>query len=172
LTGTVQLKAALEEALRSSGGSLSKLSEAYDEFLLETQQVPTEAWSVLKSVFSDKRLLAKRGIERFLLEMNSDLTKYSAVQLQEFLTILIPSVVDMAHGIAHHATGDFIVRAYPEEIAHRALKSLSRGTAEQKHAAFVGLELLRARLGDTLPAELGEIFEVLVKESDVWQQRD
>jgi hypothetical protein len=134
------------EALRTKKRvTLAPLAEAYDDFILELETVRDDAWHVIISIFSDEELLKLRGLERFLLELNVDLTKYSARQLQELLNLLQSNVSRMDHEIARHAVGDFIARAYPIEIAMKAFERLAEGLPREKHAAFVGLDILLRR---------------------------
>jgi hypothetical protein len=151
--------------------SVARLAEVYDEYLLERDAVDNEAWRLLLDIFKDPILLARPGIEHFLMEMNVDLMKYSAVQLQEFLELLPQSVAMMTRDISRHAAGDFIARAYPPAVALRQLQKLSSLGAREKHAALVGLDVLIRRGEVASLPELQNLHSSLVQSRENWKHK-
>ena len=140
------LSIAFEQELSAPGSrSLRRLGEIYDDYILELERIPEAVWAFYSKLFRTPTVLARRGLEHFLLEMNSDLEKYSAAQLQEFLTILGENISRMEHEIARHAAGDFVARCYPPQIAFRTFQAWSRKHPRDQHAAFVGLDVLKHR---------------------------
>jgi len=151
--------------------SLTALSNAYDEYILELESIPEGAWNVLLGIFSDSTFLGRRGLERFLLEMNVDLPKYSPQQLREFLDVLVTAVSFMSHEIARHAAGDFIARAYSEDVAIRTFKKLASGLPKEKHAAMVGLDVLLRQSDLKQSSAASELLEVLVVSYPEWHAK-
>jgi hypothetical protein len=143
--------------------SLVKLAEQYEEFILEFDRVPQEAWNVVTAVFSHPELLKRRGIDRFLLEMNVDLPKYSGEQLRELLGLLEVNARYMEQDIARHATGDFIARAYPADLALKTLDRFSQGCAREQQVALVGLDVLRHHVEPPLANAVHSLLEKLLR---------
>ncbi|MBB6092021.1 hypothetical protein HNQ60_000867 [Povalibacter uvarum] len=97
----------------------------------------------------------------------SDLPKYSARQLQEFLQILVSNVVHVDEDGGRHAAGDSIARAYPSEVAIKALEKLATGHPRDKHVAFVGLDVLYHRVDpDLLPRVLALHGQLLASQEE------
>ncbi len=149
--------------------SVAKLAAAYDEYLLERDDVDDEAWRFLLDIFQDPILLARPGIEHFLMEMNVDLVKYSPAQLQEFSELLPRSVAMMTRDISRHAAGDFIARAYPPSVALRVLRALSALGAREKHTALVGLDVLIRKGESTRLPEIQHLHSSLIDTRENWK---
>jgi hypothetical protein len=162
------LRASLDQA-KSTTSSLSSLAELYEEAILEEKYVPDDAWWVIEQIFNDTQLLKRRGVERFLIELNVDLPKYSPAQLQALLQSLLANTKSMEHEIARHASGDFIARAYPQEIAFRSLAQLAKGTAREKHAAFVGLDILQGHAEGELRLKIDQLLDQLLESNAQWR---
>jgi hypothetical protein len=159
------------QTLRNAGpnASFKKVAEQYDELILELHQIPDDVWNVVKVMFSDRDILARRGLEHFLLEMNVDLPKYSSTQLREFLSVLIANVDAIDSELARHAVGDFIARAYPPNIALKAFQTLAIGHPRAMHAAFVGLDILRLRSEGPLADVISRLHQDLLRRHSEWR---
>ena len=124
---------------------ISAVAEEYDEMMLEYPVIPDEGFDFLLRIFSCPRVLRAKGIEHFLLEINVDFIKYSPVQRTKLLDKLTEVCGTVSNELGRHSIGDFIARAYPEELALQTFLALSeRGTFE-RHVAFAGLDVLRMR---------------------------
>lgn len=153
------LRAILKGEARAS---VAKLARQYDEFILEFEQVPVDAWNVLLEVFRERKVLQQSGLENFLLELNVDQSKYSAEQLLELLRLLESGAADMEHEIARHAAGDFIARAYPPEIAFKTLSRMAAANARERHVALVGLDVLRHHAYPEMVSAISDLTRALL----------
>lgn len=124
---------------------ISAVAEQYDEMMLEYPVIPDEGVEFLLQIFSCPRVLKAKGIEHFLLEINVDFVKYSPMQRTKLLEKLIEVCGTVSDELGRHSIGDFIARAYPEELAFHTLVALSERGMFERHVAFSGLDVLRMR---------------------------
>jgi hypothetical protein len=125
--------------------AIREASETYDDFILECNEVPTEGIEFLLWLLADRRVLAAKGIEHFLLEVNVDFCKYTEHQRDQLLGALSGNAQHVSDELGRHSVGDLIARAFPADVAFSALKILSSGTPAERHVAFVGFDVLRLR---------------------------
>lgn len=124
---------------------ISAVAEQYDEMMLEYRVIPEEGFDFLLQIFSCPRVLRTKGIEHFLLEINVDFVKYSPMQRAKLLEKLIEVCGTVSDELGRHSIGDFIARAYPEELAFQTFVALSEKGVFERHVAFAGLDVLRMR---------------------------
>jgi hypothetical protein len=125
--------------------AIREASESYDDFILECEKIPAEGIEFLLWLLSDRRVLAVKGIEHFLLEVNVDFCKYTEHQRDQLLGVLSGNAQHVSDELGRHSVGDLIARAFPADVAFSALKRLSLGTPAERHVAFVGFDVLRLR---------------------------
>lgn len=121
-------------------------AQTYDNFILGISIVPDEAVNFLVEIFSSKELFENKGIEHFLLEVNVDLLKYTIPHRLKILEVLSRNADNFAMELSRHSIGDFIARAYSCDVAYKTLLQLSEGRKNEKHVAFVGVDILMRRL--------------------------
>ena len=124
---------------------ISAVAEKYDEMMLEYSVIPDEGFDFLLRIFSCPRVLGAGGIEHLLLEINVDFIKYSPVQRTKLLDKLIEVCGTVSNELGRHSIGDFVARAYPEELALETFHTLSKKGTYERHVAFAGLDVLRMR---------------------------
>ncbi|MGN7876786.1 hypothetical protein ACTJKJ_24795 [Roseateles sp. 22389] len=117
-------------------------SEKYDDLTLECKFIPDEGFDFLLKMLSDTRVMRTRGMAHFLLEVNVDFCKYTPQQQTRLLTTLLEKVGVIADELVRHSVGDLIARAYSPDQAADALMKLAGGNSLERHAAFVGLDVL------------------------------
>lgn len=125
--------------------AIREASEAYDDFILECETIPAEGAEFLLWLLSNRRVLAAKGIEHFLLEVNVDFCKYTKEQRDQLLTTLFNNAQHVSDALARHSVGDLIARAFPTDVAFSTFKKLSVGTPAERHVAFVGFDVLKLR---------------------------
>jgi hypothetical protein len=130
---------------------VARIAEQYDESLLLKDVVPEDAFSFITYIFSEPKVLSSRGLERFLLDMNVDLFKYSKDMLDKFLATLMEQANNVVDPLALHSFGDFIARAYDPEVALDVHRRLIKGTERERKVGFVVIDLLRRRVKATDP---------------------
>lgn len=145
-----------------------KCAQAFDDLILDYEIVPDEAFKFLIALISNKQVHQSRGIEHFLLEMNVDFCKYTETQKDQLLKIITDHAGSFIDQLSRHSIGDFIARAYPPKVAYGTLTTLTLGGASENHVAFVGFDVLRARI-DKTDALYGKVISqwnaILVKNS-------
>lgn len=130
---------------RALARAISEASEIYDDLTLECKTIPAEGIEFLVWLLSNRRVLAAKGIEHFLLEVNVDFCKYTEDQREKLLEVLISNARHVNDELGRHSVGDLIARAFPTDVAFRVLKNLSSGVPAEQHVAFVGFDVLRLR---------------------------
>lgn len=125
--------------------AITEAAEEYDNIMLDYAIVPDEGIEFLLTVFSCKRVLHAKGLEHFLLEINVDLIKYTHEHRMKLLKVLVENAQYVSDQLARHSIGDFIARAYTADLAFKVFIQLSKGTPEENHIAFVGLDVLKMR---------------------------
>lgn len=150
--------------------AIKRAAAIYDDYVLSFSSIPDNAFKFLEQLFSSKRVLASKGIENFLLEINVDLKKYSSEQLARLLVMLLGNADDVADKMGRHAIGDFVARAYPVDIVYPKIEAFADGTPRQKHVAFVAADIWRRRLdkGDPMHAKVARIWTLLQKSESDW----
>jgi hypothetical protein len=137
----------LEKIDHTTAGNMRRtvvsLAQQYDDFILLHESVPDEAVDFLLKLFSDPRVLGASGIEHFLMELNVDQCKYTQKQLRSILGVLVHNVDAVTDELGRHSIGDFIARAYPNDIAFTTLVALALQSPAGRHVAFVGFDVLR-----------------------------
>lgn len=134
-----QVKAASDNELPRA---IRAASEKYDDLTLECQVIPDQGFDFLLKMLSDSRVMQTRGMEHFLLEVSVDFCKYTPQQQEQLLKTLIERVECTSSELVRHSIGDLISRAYSAEQASNALMKLASGNPLERHAAFVGLDVL------------------------------
>ena len=125
--------------------AIADAAKRYDDMMLGYEVVPDEGIDFLIKLFSSERVLHASGIEHFLLDINVDLCKYTLGQRTRLLNVLVDNAGRVADELGRHSVGDFIARAYPSDMAFATFLDLAARSHQDRHVAFVGLDVLRMR---------------------------
>jgi len=123
--------------------AIRAVAAKYDDLILECSVIPDEGIRFLLALFSDIRVLHSRGIEHFLLEINVDFHKYTQDQRDRLLSVLIDGASHISDQLGRHSVGDLIARAYPSDVAFKALEEIAKRGLLGRRVAFAGFDVLR-----------------------------
>jgi hypothetical protein len=154
--------------------TIFNVAEEYDSMVMEFPVVPDIFVDFLLKIFSDNGVHNSKGIENFLLEINVDFLKYTKNQKERILTSLTENCGNFVDELGRHSIGDFISRAYLADIAYNAFVALANGNCRQKHVAFVGLDVLRIRIGENekIYKDIIELRQKLLNTESTWFRRN
>ena len=119
------------------------LATEFEDSILTASSMPEDAFIFVVEVLSDERLIKQKGLVHFIRAIYTDFEKFSSVQADQLLKVLIKNHDRYFDELTRHAIADLIARKYPNELAIRTFREMSKSNSLfAKHIAFVGCDIL------------------------------